>query len=276
VPLDDAPVGLQRADGEAHVAFKLADGATRLDVLHQSGESKIRFPLNGPGAPPEAVFINTAGGMTGGDRFQFGVTLGAGTRAIASSQAAERIYRSVAGPVTVRNTLAVGAGADLAWLPQETILFDRSALDRRLEIDLAPDARLLAAETIVFGRTARGEVVRETSVTDAWRVTRAGKLVWADTLAIDGDADALLARRATGAGAVASATVLLVAPDGPARLDDVRALLETDTGVEAGASAWEGLLVARLLSADARALRDRLMALVVHLSGRPMPRVWRC
>lgn len=267
---------MQRADGVARVAFKLSAGQTRLDVLYQSGEAKIRFPLNGPGAPPEAVFINTAGGMTGGDRFQFEVTCAAGTSAVASSQAAERVYRSIEGPVEVRNRLRVDGNAKLAWLPQETILFEESRLDRRLEIDLEPGAELLAAETVIFGRTARGERLRSVQIRDSWRVRQSGQLIYADTFALDGNAEEKLSRRAGAGGAVSAATLFLMRENAGGEIDAVRELLALSPGVEAGASAWNGFLIVRLLSGDAKLLRDVLMTVAIHLSGRPMPRVWRC
>ncbi len=266
---------LERADATASVTFKSVDGATRLADLFQSGEAKIRFPRPEPGDPATAVFINTAGGMTGGDRFAFAIHLGEGARAVATTQACERIYRSIAGPVTVGNRVTVGAGATLDWLPQETILFDDSALSRRLEIEIAADARLTAVETILFGRTARGERVRRTALTDAWRIRRAGRLVYADTLALDGDATAVLARRATGAGAVAVASLIHAAPDAETRLDRLREIASTG-GPDWGVSAFNGLVAIRLIDTDAARLRRVVVALVGHLTGRAIPRVWTC
>jgi urease accessory protein len=266
---------LERARGEARVSFAAEGGRTRIADLFQSGSAKIRFPRIEPGRPPEAVFLNTAGGVTGGDRLYFSIAVREGAAAIATTQAAERIYRREEGTGEIEANLSVAAGGRLDWLPQETILFDRSALARRLTADVAADATLLAAETVVLGRAAHGETVRECVLRDAWRIRRGGRLAFADGLRLDGDATATMSTRATGKGATAFATLVYVAPDAEARLDTARAALD-GAPAEAGASAWNGLLTARLLAADSQALRAALVRLVESLRGTTMPRVWNC
>ncbi|ODN68613.1 urease accessory protein UreD [Methylobrevis pamukkalensis] len=270
---------LQRARGVAEVAFKLVDGETRLDRLLQDGCCKMRFPRVYDGRPV-AVLLNTAGGVTGGDDLRYGVTFAPGTRAVATTQAAERIYRRSAGLGRIATRLVVGDGAEAEWLPQETIVFDRAGLDRHLDIDLAGTARLTAVEQIVLGRTAMGETVRTASAIDRWRIRRDGRLVYADTLRLEGDAAAILAGRATGAGAAAMASLVHAGPGAEGRLEELRALFDRfageATGVVAGASAVDGLLVARLLAPGGRPLRDCLISVLENFRGRPVPRVWHC
>jgi urease accessory protein len=266
---------LERARGIARVAFAVTDGRTRLRDLVQSGSAKVRLPRTHTGGMPEAVFLNTAGGVTGGDRLEYAAEVADGAAAIVSTQAAERIYRRFRGVGHIVNTIKVGAGARLDWLPQETILFDRSALARTITADLATDATLLAVEAVILGRTAMGEVIREVHLRDSWRVRRAGRLVFADALRIDGDAAAILSGRATGGGGAALATLLLVAPDAEACLDTARAAMEAGP-CEGGVSAWNGMLVARFVAADGQALRGALAPMLEALRGCPMPRVWNC
>jgi urease accessory protein len=244
-------------------------------VCYQSGSAKIRLPRAAPNAAKEAVLLNTAGGLTGGDHLVFRVAAGAGSHAVVSTQAAERIYRRLAGEARIETDLTVGSSARLDWLPQETILFDRSALSRRLVADVATDATLLAVESIVLGRRAMGETAPNVLVSDNWRVRRGGALAFADGFRLDGDAEAIMSGGATGGGANALATLLLVSPEAEGLVDAAR---ETLTGIpiEGGASAWNGLLVARLLAPSAEALRYGLIALVERLRGSPMPRVWYC
>jgi urease accessory protein len=271
----DAAVRLERARGEARVVFGSSGGRSHLVDLYQSGAAKVRFPRGPADHATEAVLLNTAGGMTGGDRLAFSVTVGEGAGAIATTQAAERIYRRTAGAAEVTSRLAVGDGGRLDWLPQETIVFDGSALARSLEADLAPDATLLAAETIVLGRTAMGETIRDCAIRDSWRIRRAGRLVFADNLRIDGDAVAVMGGLATGAGGAAFATLVLTGPDAEAHADRSHAALE-DAPAEGGVSAWNGMLVARLVARSGQALRATLVRLVETLRAQPMPRVWNC
>lgn len=275
-------VRLERACGVVRLAFA-ADGAigTRLQTLYQAGSGKARLPRPPAGSPPVAVLLNTAGGLTGGDRFAVEVSVGAGGEAVVTTQAAERVYRRLAGTARVETRLLAGSGARLCWLPQETILFDGAGLDRSLEIALAAEAHLLACESIVLGRAAMGETVRRLEARDRWTITRDGRLVFADRLRLVGDAAEILAGPATGGGARALATLVLAGPGAAERLGEVRAAIEVAVtaaggGVEAGASALDGLVVGRLLASSATPLRATLARLLAALGGRPLPRVWSC
>jgi urease accessory protein len=259
----------------ARLAVRAEGGRTQLIENYQSGSAKIRFPRAAAGDPFAAVLVNTAGGITGGDRFSWSVSVAPHAAATVASQAAERIYRRTAGDAAVETALSVADGAALDWLPQETILFDRSSLKRTLSADIAPSARLLAVESIVLGRTAMGEAARDVTVRDSWRIRRGGRLVFADGLRFDGDTTLTLSGTATGSGARALATVVLVAPEAESVIDRARAALINSAG-EAGVSAWNGMLVARLIATDGQALRADVTRLIEMLRGRAMPRVWNC
>jgi urease accessory protein len=273
-PAND-PVALERARGTARIAFAATDGVTRLAENFQSGSAKARFPRPRNGRPPEVVLLNTAGGVTGGDQLTYAVSVGDGAQATATTQAAERIYRRSAGIARIDTTLSVGANASLDWLPQETILFDRSALRRTLAAEIAPTGRLMAVEAIVLGRAAMGERIRSAALADNWRIRRGGRLVFADGLRFDGDSVAILANGATGGGAAAFATLVLLAPDAEAAIDTAGEAL-ADAPCEAGASAWNGMLVARLTAPDSQRLRAALVRLIEALRGVTMPGTWNC
>jgi urease accessory protein len=270
------PNSLQRAVGELRVVAKRFGDETVLDELRQVGCLKARFPRRIVPGWMDVVMLNTGGGVAGGDRLDLAFGVGAGAQATIAAQAAERFYRArtVDAPSFVRTRLTVEAGACLEWLPQETILFDRSALDRRLEVDLAADARFLGVETVVFGRVAMGERVRQGWLRDLIRVRHGGSLLLHDAIRLDGSVDAALARPAIGGGRRVVATVVYVAPDAAGRLDAVRAALEP---AEAGASVWNGMLVARIIGADSAGVRRTAVAVLnVLRENRPLPRVWLC
>lgn len=273
-----APLPLQRSQGTARIAFKLSNGGTALDELFQAGCCKLRLPTPEPGRCPEAILINTAGGLTDGDSIEMHAHWRRGTTAALTSQAAERIYRSRGQPARIVTALHVEADASALWLPQETILFDGSRCERRIDIDMAPGAELLACESVVFGRTAMREQVRTGWLRDAWNLRRDGRLVFADTLRLGGDMHALLARPAVAAGAHALATVLMVTKHVTQALAIMRAAL--GAAVCAGASAIGSLLVARLLGSTGAALKRDLIALLERLlpllPGAGLPRSWQC
>lgn len=278
--MDDAPftltqplTRLQRAAGEGRVVVRADGGETRLERLFQEGCGKIRLPRE-PGDPgATAVLINSSGGVTGGDRLTWRGEAGPGARLTLTTQACEKVYRArpkdPAAQITTH--LIAGAGARLDWLPQESILFDGGALDRRLEADLAPGAELLAVEAVLLGRAAMGERVRMARLTDRWRIRQDGRLVFADALRFAGDLQNLTAHAATLAGHPAFASVIFVSPAAETLLPAVRLALE-EAG---GASAWGGKLFCRLTSPTGLELRRRLIPILTLLrGGAPLPRAW--
>jgi urease accessory protein len=258
-----------RAVGQVSFAVKQVAGKTRRAQVHEAGSLRVRCP-GAPAAELEAILINTAGGVAGGDRFSLDIAAAEGTRLVVTTAAAEKVYRTLGPDSTIDVKLYVAAGARLAWLPQETILFDRARLARSIEVTLADDAQIVLAEALVFGRSGMGEAVEQGALFDRWRVRRAEKLVYAETVRLDGAIAARLAETAVAKGGVAVATVLIV-PGDEAVVAAVRAMQDEFIG-EVGASAWNGLAAVRLCARDGAALRRDL----VHvMSGvRALPRIW--
>jgi urease accessory protein len=269
---------LQRAAGRARVVAACGEGKTRLRDLFQEGAAKIRLPRSA-GTALEAVAINTSGGMTGGDRLAWDFTAEAGAALTVTTQASEKIYRAGSGEATVDVKLAVGPHARLCWLPQETILYDGSALSRTIEADIAGDAELFLVESVVFGRISMGETVTHCRFRDRWRIRVGGKLVHAEDFRIDGAANEILAHRATAGWGTAMATVVIVGRGSESRLRDAREFLRDNQAVGGAASHMSvggtGKLLARMVAADGYALRKVLAPLVAALhGGQGLPKIW--
>lgn len=261
-----------RALGAGKVVVRVVGGVTRIADLRQSGSMKLVFPATHR-ADVEAVIVNTAGGVTGGDRFEISAEVQAGSALTLTTQAAERAYRAQTGEVAqIRTDIVVGPSARLNWLPQELILFDRSALSRRLRIDLADDARLLMVEPMVFGRAAMGETLGQVTFDDRIRITRGGRPLYLDGVSLRGDVASHLARPAVADGAGAMASMIYVAPDAARYLAQVRALLPETGGASLLAP---DMLVTRLLAADSFELRRSLIPILTLLSQNTLPTSWR-
>src|ERR1700744_2913134 len=201
-----------RARGAVAFDVRSIDGVTRRGALHESGSLRVRFP-SPEGEGLSAVFVNTAGGVAGGDRFDIEIAAGEGSRLTLTTAAAEKVYRATDQAAELNIALKVADGAHLAWLPQETILFDRARMSRRIDIDLADGASLLLCEIAVFGRAAMGGKMEQGAFVDRWRVRRGGKLVFAETVRLENDIGRKLGQRAVAKGGVAIGTALIVPGD---------------------------------------------------------------
>lgn len=266
-----ATFAANRAQGAVRFGVHLQDGVTRRGDLHESGSLRVRFP-----SPEQeglsGVFVNTAGGIAGGDRFDIGITAGEGARLTLTTAAAEKVYRAPGPAAQLTIALKAERGAHLSWLPQETILFDRARIARRIDIDLAEDASLLLCEIVVFGRAAMGEKMQHGEFVDRWRLRRGGRLVFAETIRLDGDIGAKLARLAIAGGGCAIGTALIV-PGNEAIVERIRAASDTFGG-EVGISSWNGFAMARFCAQDAARLRADMMTVLGRASPTPLPRLW--
>jgi urease accessory protein len=260
-----------RAIGSVAFETVLSAGKSRRGKVHEAGSLRVRFPSPETDAL-SAVLVNTAGGVAGGDRFSVAITAKPNSACTLTTAAAEKIYRTHGPEAEIDVSLQVGAGAHLAWLPQETILFDRARLSRCIDIDLDEGASLLLAEIVVLGRAAMDETMREGSYCDRWRLKRSGRLVFAETLRLGGDIAATVAQKAVAGGGTAIATVL-VAPAGDDVVERVRAAAASFAG-EVGVSAWNGFAVARFCAKDAAALRGDVMKVLAQIDAKALPRLW--
>ena len=267
---EEIPPGLS-ARGTIRVAVQDRSGRSVLGGLRQAGSLKVLFPRRSGGAL-EAVLVNTAGGITGGDRFSVEASVAAGAALTLTTQAAERAYQAKPGQTgQLRTHLTAGEGARLDWLPQETILFAQSALDRRLSVDLGRDARLLLCEPLVFGRAAMGEVLTNARLRDRIEIDRDGQPLYRDAMTLGGDIAAHMGRSATGGGAGTLASLVFAAPEAAAHIGPIRALLPPSGGVSL---VRDGLLALRLLAPDSFELRKFLLPILTRLHGGPLPRPW--
>jgi urease accessory protein len=259
-----------RARGAVRFDVHARDGVTRRGTLHESGSLRVRFP-----SPEDeglsGVFVNTAGGVAGGDRFDIEISAADSSRLTLTTAAAEKVYRAPGSAAQLNIALKAGAGARLAWLPQETILFDRARVQRRFDIALDENASLLLCEIVVFGRTAMGERMGQGEFIDRWRMRRGGRLVFAETVRLGGDIGAKLARSAVAKGGAAIGTALIV-PGDEALVERIREASESFSG-EVGISAWNGFAMARFCAQDAARLRADMMAVLAR-TGAALPRLW--
>jgi urease accessory protein len=250
----------QRSVGHVHVRIE-QDG---IAIMREAGSAKCRCPRG----THEAILINTSGGLAGGDVVHIKGEVGTGAKLTLTSQAAERIYRTLGPAADVKVSLSAGKDSTLLWLPQESIFFEDSALTRSLDVDLHEGATFLGLEPMIFGRTEMGERINQVSVTDRWNIRRGGELIHAEAFKLGPNWPM---SQASFGNNFAVATLLLVSPQAELLLQKVRKVL----GPNDGASAWNGKLVARLLAKDGFHLRKTLIQVLVACVGRGhLPKCW--
>jgi urease accessory protein len=288
----------QRVDGEARIAFRRASregdgptsrhgdrdyGKTVLADLYQRAPCRVLFPATETDEPTQAVLLTTSGGLTGGDRTRVSIAVAADAQATATTQAAEKIYRALpnTGDTQVQLDMTVSDGAWAEWLAQETIVFEGSRLRRSFTADVAASGRLLAVESIVFGRTAMGESFDFGLLHDAWRIRRGGRLIWADALHLEGDVRKQRTAPFGFGTCVACSTVLYTGADASQQVVVARELLD-GCDMACGATALDGILLVRIMADDASKLRTVVMKLIAGIrhsaAALParLPRVWHC
>jgi urease accessory protein len=232
--------------------------------IRESGASKVRLPRG----THEAILINTGGGLAGGDDFQFDFACAPGAMLTVTSQAAERVYRTLGPPAKLATKIALDAGSSFAWLPQETILYDGAALTRDYSVQLARGARFLALEPVVFGRTEMGENLASLALHDRWQIFSDGQLIHAEDLRIGPE---LPRSKATLDGNLAMASLIYIADDAEAKVEAIGSLISGFGGV----SSWNGKLIARLVAKDGFGLRKALIPVLHAISGPGvLPKIW--
>lgn len=265
---------MQRSHGKAMVKFAMCDGRARLRDLGQSGSAKAMLPrVFGP--VPEVVFLNTSGGLTGGDDLHYQMEIGADAYISATTQTAERAYASTGPCASVQVRANVGQGGRLDWLPQETLIYENAHLHRSTQIDLAKDASCLFAEAVVLGRHAMGEHPQAARLHDHRMIRRVGRPIWTESLKLNPQILAQSTDPAIFGDARAFAIIALIADGAQDHLDRIRAVL-TENGCRSAASGWDGRLLVRLMAVDGWPMRRQIARVLELLRDAALPRIWQC
>lgn len=285
-----APVALQRTSGRGSITVKHAAGRTRIDQLYQEGAARIRVPDRSHVAGLEAVIINTAGGVTSDDDLRWQARAGDNTHLTVTTQACEKVYKADGTPANIAVDLKIASTAQLNWLPQETILFDKAQLSRTITARLEGDAKLLLVEPVIFGRRAMQETMQSGLWRDSWRIFHEDTLVHAENVRLEGNIASHLSSLAGLGGHTALATLALIGSHAEGKLEGARAsleraCLENTSDVVGGASHWTvggiGKLIIRMAAPDGYTLRKALIPLINQLARSTgdmasvaVPKIW--
>lgn len=283
----EAPAGgpsdseLQRSTGVVRIVLEGSARGTRIAHAVQRYPLRVMFPRTGGSEVEEAVLVNASGGVAGGDRLEIAITALRDASAAVTSQAAEKVYRALNEAARISTRLKVSDAAKLAWLPQETIVFNRARLSRETWIDLVSGAELFALEWLVLGRTAHGEALTAGHLNDSWRVRIDGRLAWADSFRVTDVTLPRLRSKALLSGSTALATLLCFGPR-PGRWLEFFRDLAPSPGCQFAATLVGGLLVSRFAAARSCELRLALRSLLREFDREfgpgpfRVPKMWSC
>jgi urease accessory protein len=272
---------LQRAEGSCRIVLGGSEKGTRVMDVYQKSPIRVLFPRTPGAAVEEAVLINTAGGIAGGDRLECSVTALDNSSIAVTSQAAEKIYRALDEPARIKTILNASDAAKLAWLPQETIVFNRARIRRETEIELSSGAELLALEWLVLGRAAHGENMDRGRITDSWRIKKNGRLIWAESFRVADEVFPHLSRKALLSDCDAVATLVYFGPDLDTRLQFIRETIQP-LECQCAASSISGLIVVRFAAKASCDLRFALQGLLQRFDREfgpgpfRVPKMWSC
>jgi urease accessory protein len=274
-------VDLERANGAGRIVLTGSSTGTRIVEVYQKFPINLMFPRTGDDLVKEAVIINSSGGIAGGDQLEIEVVALNDASVAVTTQAAEKVYRALDRPARVGTRLKACSTAKLAWLPQETIVFDQARIRRQTEIDLCSGAELIALEWLVLGRAARGEEVVSGHISDSWRVKRDGHLIWADGFRVSDEVFAQLHRRALLSNWKAVGTLIYFGPDLDARLRTLREIAAS-LDCHCAATIVGAIIIVRVAAAVSSDLRRGLRSLLEQFSRElgpapfGVPKMWSC
>lgn len=272
---------LQRAHGVGRIVLDGCERGTRIVDVFQQYPIRIMFPRNCCAGVEEAVIVNASGGIAGGDRLETAVTLLGDASLAVTTQAAEKVYRALDEPAHVATRLNVSQGARLAWLPQETIVFQQARLRRETQIQLVSGAEMLALEWLVFGRAAHGEELRGGYINDSWRVSIDGRLAWAEGFRVTDDVFPHLRKKALLSETKVIATMVCFAPRPESQLEILRRIASR-IACEFAATLVGRLVIARFAASRSSDLKSALQTLLQHFAHElghgpfRVPKMWSC
>src|SRR5215470_7744286 len=235
---------LQRAEGRCRLVIGGSEKGTRIMDLYQKSPVRMLFPGITGSRLEEAVLVNTSGGVAGGDRLETIITAVEDASIAINTQAAEKVYRALKESAHILTTLKTRNAARLAWLPQETIVFNRARLSRETLVDVASGTELFALEWLVLGRAAHGETLSTATITDRWHVFKDGRLIWADSFRITDEVLPSIGRKALLSDCTAVATLVYFGSAPEARLEFLREVTSS-LGCHCAMTLVAGLLVVR-------------------------------
>ena len=260
---------LEKSKGRLEIKIKNQN----LQKLYQQGSLKALMPDFHENLK-QLMLINTAGGITSGDEYDYEFEIDNSNLCI-STQAAEKIYSGFDNPANLKIKLNLSNNSSVFWLPKELILFNNCNLKRKINFNLSKDSNLILCENIIFGRTSMKEVFEKGYFSDVWNINIDDKLIHTEAINTNSFEKKNFNSFSTLNNNSAVATIIIV---GNKFLNNVNNLSETLTNNEittSNYSYWDNKLILRLLSKDSYNLKFAIDKILSYFfEGSKIPKIW--
>lgn len=266
---------------ELRLRFAAHGERTELVERRHSGPLRVQRPFHPePSGTCHVYVLHPPGGVVGGDRLSLEVAADPGARALLTTPAATKLYRSAGARAYVRQTLHVAAGAWLEWLPHETIAFSAAQAELTTRVELQPGARFLGWEVLCLGRPAAAERFDRGEVRQRIEIVMGDKLAYCERGSYAAGSDVLSAAWGLR-GQPVTGTLIAAGVDVSQHIDELRLAYGVVEGPALAAVSCIGdVCVARYLGPSTEQARGCFLKLWEVL--RPLvcgvpavaPRIW--
>ena len=259
---------LQRSYGKVDIKFK----NDNIVKFFQKGSSKALIP-NTHNDYKQIVLINTAGGITGGDKFCIGLELD-NSKICGSTQAAEKIYKGDIKEGKIDLDINLKNNSTLFWLPKEMILFNNCNLKRQINVNLSTNSNLLMSESTIFGRTAMKETFSNGNYKDFWKIFIGKKLIHVEATKSEGNIEEFLSKAATFNNNCAINITIGIGKRILENADKIKNNLLKNNEIISEMSIWDEKLVIRTISQDSYHLGFAIKKILFYFFNGNIPKVW--
>ena len=229
-------------------------GRTVLARREHEGPLAVQKSLYPEGGICHNFVLHPPAGIANGDELDIDVRLGHRAHVVLSTPGAGKWYRSAGALAQQQLKFAVGDGAVLEWLPQETIFYSGAIAQLHTRIDLHRNARYLGWEINCLGLSASDSPFAAGRVRQHSEIFTDGRLRWSEQGRICGDDPLLASVVGLGQFSLHATMVAVGAQFDPALIQALRALNSTDRLL--AVTLVDNVLVLRHLGHSAQTARN--------------------
>ena len=287
VPIDSEPAAAdsqrRRSAGwsaELELGFAVVAGRSALVRNRHRGPLAVQrafYPESNDLA--HVYLLHPPGGVVAGDQLTVRVNVAPAARALITTPAATKFYRSESRVAEQTQRFQVSEGASLEWLPQETIVFGSAQVSTKTRVELEPGASFCGWDIVCLGRPASGDHFESGRVQQAFEIWQGARPLWIERS--DFDANGPVRHAAWGLAGHRVFGTFVCTGQNTAAVAAARAAVDTDDGRELFAvSQMRAAIVCRYLGSSTERARhvfaQAWAALRPLVLGRPAspPRIW--